>query len=143
MSHNRYTRAKCPLVKQCYYNIRWRQVAERISINRQKIQGVPKKDWLQEYSIILTERCFIRENKGIYRCLAYLCHDKVYSTYPQFVFTCVNPHLYPHTPLQGHMINGCAISLKPIFFWDTLQNPKYFNARWQQHKNRNIIAKQI
>ena len=38
---------------------------------------------------------------------------------PQFVFTWT-PFLSPYTPLNGHMIKGYAIFLKPIFFWDTL-----------------------
>ena len=42
------------------------------------------------------------------------------TTSPQFDFTCMNPLLSPYTPLNGHMIKGYAIFLKPIFFWDTL-----------------------
>ena len=32
----------------------------------------------------------------------------------------IYPHLYPYTTLNGHLIQGYAIFLKPIFFWDTL-----------------------
>ena len=57
---------------------------------------------------------------GILGCWAHLCHNQVSSTSPQFVFTCVNPHLSPHTSLNSHMIKVYAIFLKPVFFWDTL-----------------------
>ena len=57
---------------------------------------------------------------GIFGSWAHLCHNQVSSTCPQFAFTCVNPHLSPNTPLNGHLIKVYAIILKPIFFWDTL-----------------------
>ena len=38
----------------------------------------------------------------------------------------MNPLLSPYTPLNGHMIKGYAIFLKPIFF---LGHPVYFTVK--------------
>ena len=51
---------------------------------------------------------------------------------PQFVFTCVNPHVSPHTPLNGHMIKVYAIFLKLIFF---LGHPVILNIIYELYQH--------
>ena len=88
--------------------------------------GGPKKNlYLGKYYNSHLE-VFEQSKLVILGCWACLCYNQGSSICPQYVHTCVNTHLSHSTHLNGHLIKGFTIFLKPIFFWTPciLQLPK-------------------
>ena len=96
----------------------WTSLMGRILVK--DITGWPKKKLaLGKYYNSHLE-VFEQSKLVILGCWACLCYNQGSSICPQYVHTCVNTHLSHSTHLNGHLIKGFTIFLKPTFFWDTL-----------------------